>query len=371
MKKINIVIPMVGIGKRFIDSGFILPKPLIPVRSKAIVQHAIESLAIDGNYIFIVRKSEFSEELKFLLKTLKPDCNILEIDHLTDGSVSSILLAKNLINNDDELITTNCDQRTDWDSNSFINFCRNCAADGVVVTYPYEGILLNEKSPYSFIQVDESGVGIRLEEKFAISEHALCGIHYWKKGKDFISSAEEMIKLNDRTNNEFYVAKTYNYLIKNNKIVRNYSLKKSEFYSLGTPEDVKKYNGIKNEFYTVKPLTIFCDLDGTVLKHVHSFSEVTDTPPELLLGVREKFDEWDSKGHRIILVTARKESARLITENHLRQLGIPYDQLIMGVASGNRVLINDKISDNTDRAIAVNVITNQGFQTIDWEKIGL
>ena len=143
------------------------------------------------------------------------------------------------------------------------------------MTYPYDGILLNQKSPYSFILNDEKGNGIRLEEKFAISELALCGIHYWKNGKDYVQSAEEMIKNNDRTNNEFYVAKTYNYMIKKGKKIKSFALKKGEFFSLGTPEDVKKFNGIKNEFNSLKPSTIFCDIDGTILKHLHSFSDVT------------------------------------------------------------------------------------------------
>lgn len=302
----NIVIPMVGLGKRFSDAGFILPKPLIQVRGKAIVQHSIESFGIEGNYIFIIRTSSHSEELKFLLKSIKPDCKIIEIDYMTEGSVSSIMLAKEYINNDEELITTNCDQRTDWNSEEFINFCKSSNSDGIVVTYPYEGIILNQKSPYSFIELDSEGRAKRLEEKFAISHHALCGIHYWKKGSDFVSSSEMMIKNNDRVNNEFYVAKSYNYLINEGKLIRSFPLKKQEFFSLGTPEDVKRFNGIKNEFSTFKPSTIFCDLDGTILKHLHSFSEVTSTKAELLPGVREKFDEWDSKGHRIILVTARK-----------------------------------------------------------------
>ena len=42
-------------------------------------------------------------------------------------------------------------------------------------------------------------------------------------------------------------------------------------------------------------------------------------------------------------MTARKESARKITEEGLCSLGIPYDQLIMGVATGHRILINDKV----------------------------
>ena len=367
----NIVIPMVGEGRRFKEQGFSTPKPLILVMGKCIVQHAIESLGVDGKYIFIIRKNEWSEQLKFLLKTLKSDCEIIEIDYLTDGSVSSILLAEELINNDEPLITTNCDQRTDWNFKEFISKCKDPTVDGLVVTYPYEGIELGNKSPYSFIELDQSGKALRTEEKFAISELAMCGIHYWKHGKDFVNTAKEMIANNDRINNEFYVAKTYNYLIKKGKKVVNYHLNKDEFFSLGTPEDVKKFNGINNEFKVNKPNTIFCDLDGTILKHLHSFSDVTKVKPELLPGVTDKFDEWDSIGHKIILVTARKESAREMTEKHLKDLGIPYDQLIMGVASGDRILINDNISKKTERAKSINVQTNQGFEKIKWSLVGL
>jgi dTDP-glucose pyrophosphorylase len=237
----NIVIPMVGLGKRFQDAGFMKQKPLIEVSGKKIVEHAIESFDIDANYIFIVRKSKDIEELKKTLLNLKPYCTIIETEELTDGSVSSILLAKDFINNDDELISTNCDQRTDWDSSLFLNFCRESGADGVVVTYPRNDIVVGQTSPYSFIKVDDSGNAIKLEEKNAISNHSLCGIHYWKKGRDFVVSAESMISHNDRVNNEFYVSKTYNYLINSNKKVKYFEISRGQFHSLGTPSDLEDY----------------------------------------------------------------------------------------------------------------------------------
>ena len=73
-----------------------------------------------------------------------------------------------------------------------------------------------------------------------------------------------------------------------------------------------------------------------------------------------------------MLTTARKPSARAITEQQLATLGIAYDQLIMGVTSGNRVLINDKLQDDhADRAQAVNVITDASWQDVNWKACGL
>ena len=56
---------------------------------------------------------------------------------------------------------------------------------------------MGEKSPYSFIKLNEKLEGILLEEKLAISDKALCGIHYWKKGRDFVYSAKNLIKSNE------------------------------------------------------------------------------------------------------------------------------------------------------------------------------
>ena len=99
---------------------------------------------------------------------------------------------------------------------------------------------------------------------------------------------------------------------------------------------------------------------------VHRFSDVIESLPELLPGVREKFNQWDSQGHKIILMTARKESARDITETHLMELGLCWDHLIMGATSGQRVLINDKLNvSHRDRAIGINVITNEGFLNLE------
>jgi ribonucleotide monophosphatase NagD (HAD superfamily) len=161
-------------------------------------------------------------------------------------------------------------------------------------------------------------------------------------------------------------------MIKKGKFVGVFHLKNNQYYSLGSPEDVKIYKGILNEYLIKKPKTILCDIDGTILKHMHSFSEVVSSKPKLLPGVKEKFDEWDSKNNRIILMTGRKESAREMTELQLKSLGLCWDLLIMNVGNGSRVLINDKLSlDDDDRSVSVNVITDKGFLDINWEKIGL
>tara|TARA_Y100000114_G_scaffold146717_1_gene157725 strand:- start:24540 stop:25637 length:1098 start_codon:yes stop_codon:yes gene_type:complete len=364
----NILIPMAGEGSRFKVSGVETPKPLIMVDDVHMVEWAVKTLNIPGNYIFVTRNyvnNDNNKKLDAVLRKIKPNCKIIRINELTRGAAETCLAAKKLIDNDNPLIITNCDQLMKWDAGSFLSSLTG-DVDGSVVTYNSTNI------KNSFISFDHNNNVIEVREKTPISDHALVGLHYWKHGSDFVSSAEEMIKENVKDDGEFYIAPTYNFLIAKNKKISYYHLKNNQYISLGTPEDLSVYIGKKNEFKENKPKTIFCDLDGTVLKHVHKYSNIGKIKPELNDGVIEKFDEWDSLGLKIILVTGRKESARKKTEEDLESLGIPYDQLVMNVGNGPRVMINDKISqDSGDRIHAVNVVTDSGFSCVDWKKFKL
>ncbi len=115
-----------------------------------------------------------------------------------------------------------------------------------------------------------------------------------------------------------------------------------------------------------RPKTIFCDIDGTIVKHkLPSRNAIPTNELELLPGTIEKFSEWDSKGYIIILVTGRKESLRKNTEKQLAEVGIIYDQLIMGIGGGSRVLINDEKPDGRKTASAYNIPRNSGIGTIE------
>jgi hypothetical protein len=110
------------------------------------------------------------------------------------------------------------------------------------------------------------------------------------------------------------------------------------------------------------PKTIICDIDGCIFKHMGNLCGMQTDKPVLLDGVKEKFDEWDKKAYRIILLTGRKESMREITENQLRLHGLFWDILIMGATRGQRVLINDlKPSNQTPTACAINLLRDKGL----------
>lgn len=232
----NIVIPMAGRGERFLKDGYTKPKPLIRFNQKTMIEYAIESLDLTGDYIFIVYNysdESLNTELRNILT--KYSNKIITIDYITEGPASSALLAKDFINNEEPLIITNCDQIMEWESNDFINFIKKSNFDGLVVTYD------SDTPKNSYIKLNEFGLGDRLAEKEVISNFSLNGIHYWKKGKYFVESTNKMIEKDIRCNGEFYISLSYNEMIEDNLSVGVYHIDPNSHHAVGTPEDLEAY----------------------------------------------------------------------------------------------------------------------------------
>ena len=116
--------------------------------------------------------------------------------------------------------------------------------------------------------------------------------------------------------------------------------------------------------------TIICDIDGTITEYMGGgHTAIIENEHQILPGVRERFRSWEAQGHRIILITGRRESVRERTESELVRLGIPFDTLLMGHADSGRILINDIGSQV--KAHAVNVTRDAGWNDIDWSEVGL
>ena len=115
-----------------------------------------------------------------------------------------------------------------------------------------------------------------------------------------------------------------------------------------------------------RPKTLILDIDGTLVEHVPpSVAQTPQHTMRLLPNTIERLIEWDRKGYNIILLTGRRESLRQQTERQLTEVGIFYDQLIMGVGGGCRVLINDKKPDGEVTSIAFNPERNEGISDIE------
>jgi dTDP-glucose pyrophosphorylase len=232
----KILIPMAGEGSRFAKEGYTFPKPLIDVNGKPMIQVVTENLDFDATYIFLVRK-EHLEKYNGLRTTLDRITNgkfkVVEVDGLTEGAACTTLLAKELINDDEELLIANSDQVIEYSVENFKLLKSLTPADGIIFTF-------NALHPkWSFVRVNSRGVITELQEKNPISNIATCGIYWYRKGSDYVKYAEQMIQKNIRVNGEFYVAPVYNEYISDGKMLIPFYV--SKMHGIGTPEDLNTY----------------------------------------------------------------------------------------------------------------------------------
>ena len=236
---LNIVVPMAGRGSRFAQAGYAFPKPLIDVRGKTMIEVVIGNLRpkTDHRFIFICQREHYEKfDLHNVLTTATAGkCEVILIDGITEGAACTVLLASRFINNDDELLLANSDQYIGSDINTFIKKARVGKHDGLIMTFEAS------HPKWSYARADKSGRVSEVAEKKVISNHATVGVYYFKYGKDFVSSAEHMIRKNIRYNNEFYVCPVYNEVILGGGVVAIHKIKNEQMHGLGTPEDLTEF----------------------------------------------------------------------------------------------------------------------------------
>jgi dTDP-glucose pyrophosphorylase len=232
---LNILIPMAGSGSRFAKTHGDTPKPLIDINGAPMILRAINTLGFSGNYIFIIQDDKKIDELLSFYGTT------IVAKELTDGPTCSALLAKEHIDNNNPLVIANCDQIMEWKTNDFTRWLKQHDPDGAIVTYN------TNRKHNSYARIGNCGFVTEIKEKEVISNISLNGIHYWKYGKDFVKSANDMIEKKITVNGEYYIAPTYNELIAGGAKIKHYHIPEDQHWAVGTPEDLQTYLDHENK----------------------------------------------------------------------------------------------------------------------------
>lgn len=240
---INIVVPMAGRGSRFSKAGYSLPKPLLPVFGRPMIEVVIENLRPmqPHRFIFICQREHLAvHKLEPTLMQAGPDTRIVPIDYVTEGAACTVLLAEADINNNDALMIANCDQYISTQIDTYLNHMDQGGFDGFIMT------MTANDPKWSFIALDDNGMVTQVVEKKVVSEEATVGIYNYRHGHEFVTAAREMIASNDRTNNEFYVAPAYNYMMQREMRIgyMNIGSERDGMYGLGVPEDLEYFNAL-------------------------------------------------------------------------------------------------------------------------------
>ena len=230
----KLILPMAGNGQRFFDAGYDLPKPLIDIKGKPMFARVIENLWVNNAQLTCIVRQDHVNDYEIDKRILEhySDANIIIIPGTTEGAACTVRLATNVLGGE-PMIVANCDQLMRWDPKEFYE---------KIETNLYPGGLIpvftpNHNEPkHSYCEVDKYGNLLQLKEKEIISDIATVGVYYFGDESKWIKAHEKQMDANDRTNNEFYLAPTYNYLEENVGIHRI-----DEMIGMGTPEELNEF----------------------------------------------------------------------------------------------------------------------------------
>lgn len=293
MENIQLIIPMSGVGKRFIDAGYTQPKPLIEVDGKPIIKHVVDLFPGILDITFICNKTHLEKtNMKNILVNLYPSCKIVEIpDNIKKGPVFAVSEIFDYIDDDKEIIFSYCDYGTVWDFDKFLT--NKSKYDGLIPCYTGFHPHMLGSDNYAFCKMEGEYVcEIKEKQPFTddkMKEFASNGTYYFKSGKLVKKYFQELIDLNINVNGEYYISLVYNLLIRDGLKVGVFEIEK--MLQWGTPYDLEIYKGWSNYFKNKKQIEVFCPKNTTLVLPMAGkgsrFSEVGYNLPKPFLPIDE------------------------------------------------------------------------------------
>ena len=204
------LISMAGRGERFIEQGYSLPKPLIPINGVPMIWKVIDSLPPANKWIFIVRQEHIEAySIDEVIKQKIPDAIITVDKDLLGGA--SIFCAEQYIPEDEEVFIAGCDLSFIYDKEKFEELKQNKEYDCILLTFTKDKRINKKPEAWGYVVLEEDNFTVKnMSVKVPISnnpfEDHIAAATFWLRSKKVLYDAiRKMIEEQIKTNNEYYL----------------------------------------------------------------------------------------------------------------------------------------------------------------------
>ncbi|MBC6409325.1 MAG: nucleotidyltransferase [Ekhidna sp.] len=194
----NLIIPMAGKGKRLRPHTLTVPKPLIPIAGKPMVQRLVEDLAkVSPEKIekigFVIRdfEKEILNRLIEIAEAIGAEPKFYP-QEIAEGTAHAVACANEILEGKVTVAFSDTLFRADFKLNS--------EDDGIIWTKRVE-----DPSTFGVVKTNHQGVITDFIEKPKefISSQAIIGIYYFKKGEELKEELNHLIENDIRGGGEF------------------------------------------------------------------------------------------------------------------------------------------------------------------------
>lgn len=255
---VQIIIPMSGLGQRFINAGYNTPKPLIKVDGKPIIEHVVNLFPGEKDIKFICNDKHLREtNMKQILNSFCPNGKIYEVPvEGRQGPVHAVSLIFDNIDDEKEVIVSYCDYGTWWNYHDFLIDSRNRNSDGAIACYKGFHPHMLGTDNYAFLKETNKGnrwmEAIQEKKPFTnnrMTEYASNGTYYFKTGAIMKKYFQKLMNLQIKVKNEYYVSMVYNLLVQDKLTVNIFEIE--NMLQWGTPYDLEMYKDWSKYFKNI------------------------------------------------------------------------------------------------------------------------
>jgi bifunctional N-acetylglucosamine-1-phosphate-uridyltransferase/glucosamine-1-phosphate-acetyltransferase GlmU-like protein len=288
---VQIVIPMSGLGQRFIEAGYKDPKPLIIVDGKPIIEHVVNLFPGEKDITFICNDMHLKEtNMKEILYKICTHCKIFEVPvEGRQGPVHAVSLIWDSIDDNKEVIVSYCDYGTYWNYKEFLSDSRKRNADGAIACYKGFHPHMLGTDNYAFLKEAEIGSrwmeAIQEKQPFTndrMNEYASNGTYYFKTGYIMKKYFQLLMDMEIKIKNEYYVSMVYNLMVQDNLRINIFEIE--HMLQWGTPYDLEIYNS-------------WCRYFSNIIKHQPQFVDNNNTT--LILPMAGAGSRFAKKNYKI------------------------------------------------------------------------
>lgn len=278
LPKGSVIIPMAGLGQRFINEGYSMTKPLIPVSGDPMVIKAVNDLPNAENYSFVLRydTTDYNSIVKRIKKEF-PNAMVKTISDTTDGQASTAILGfeeiKNTIGAVPSPITVGaCDSGAIYNQESFLELVNDDSID--IIVWGYRGNINAIRKPEMFGWIDENSniinnISVKTPLDDPNHDPIVTGTFTFKNTEIFSTCMDSLFERDGKINGEFYLDSCINDAL---NLGYKCVLFEIDYYiSWGTPNDLRTYEYWQSCFHKWSGHAYTLEKDKNVSKDAAKF----------------------------------------------------------------------------------------------------
>ena len=268
----TVVIPMAGLGQRFVREGYTTTKPLIPVSRRPMVLQATYDLPQAKQYVFVLRRDmQGIQQISKTLLEAYPNALLEVVPDVTKGQACTALVGLDALArkfNEDlvgPITFAACDNGAHYDREKLKAIIET---DTDVIVWGARGHANAIRNPQMYGWINCNGEDIKqISVKNPLTspkiDPIVVGTFIFKRASDFRRCVERMIARDGHINEEFYIDTCINDAISLGLKCKLFEV--DSYISWGTPNDLRTFEYWQSCFHKWKTHPYRLDHDSRIL----------------------------------------------------------------------------------------------------------